>query len=65
MKQKVLIQGDVNLLKPNEILITQSEGYTILRERDLNSKMRTYIVVPLEEFTTNKNKGDEDEDKDK
>lgn len=34
MKQKILVQGDINLLEPNEILVTQSEGYTVLREKD-------------------------------
>ncbi len=50
MKQKVLVQGDINLLEPNEILVTQSEGYTILREKDCNRNIKTYIVIPLEEF---------------
>lgn len=50
MKQKILIQGDINLLEPNEILIAESEGYTILREKDCNNNIKTYVVVPLEEF---------------
>lgn len=50
MKQKILVQGDVNLLGPNEILITQSEGYTILRERTSNGQIKTSVVIPLEEF---------------
>lgn len=50
MKQKILVQGDINLLEPNEVLVTQSEGYTVLREKDYNKKVKTYIVVPLEEF---------------
>lgn len=50
MKQKILVQGDINLLEPNEILVTQSEGYTVLREKDCNKNVKTYIVVPLEEF---------------
>ena len=54
MKQKVLVQGDINLLEPNEILVTQSEGYTVLREKDYNKNIKTYIVIPLEEFKDNK-----------
>ena len=50
MRQKILVQGDVNLLGPNEILITQSEGYTILRERTSNGQIKTSGVIPLEEF---------------
>ena len=54
MKQKILVQGDINLLEPNEVLVTQSEGYTILREKDYNKNIKTYIVIPLEEFKDNK-----------
>ena len=50
MKQKILVQGDSNLLDCNEILITESEGYTILRERMADGQIKTSIVVPLEEF---------------
>lgn len=54
MKQKTLVQGDANLLGPNEILITQSEGYTILRERMADGQIKTSVVVPLEEFNAQK-----------
>lgn len=50
MKQKILVQGDSNLLDCNEILITESEGYTILRERMADGQIKTSVVVPLEEF---------------
>lgn len=50
MKNKILVEGDANLLAPNEILITQSEGYTILRERMADGQIKTSVVVPLEEF---------------
>lgn len=49
MKQRILVQGDPNLLEKNEILVTEAEGYTILRERTLKG-IETYVVVPLEEF---------------
>ena len=49
MKQKILVQGDPNLLENNEILITEAEGYTILRERTTEG-IKTSIVIPLEEF---------------
>lgn len=42
MKQKTLVQGDVNLLETNEILVTQSEGYTILRE-----KIQIIVLKPM------------------
>ena len=54
MKQKTLVQGDANLLGSNEILITQSEGYTILRERMADGQIKTSVVVPLEEFKAQK-----------
>ena len=54
MKQKVLVQGDINLLESNEILVTQAEGYTVLREKDSNKNIKTYIVIPLDEFKDNK-----------
>lgn len=49
-----MVEGDINLIKPNEILVTSSEGYTILRKK-IGSEIKTYVVVPLEEF---KNEGD-------
>lgn len=50
MKHKALVEGDVNILKKNEILVTQSEGYTILRERLDSGDIKTYVIVPLEDF---------------
>lgn len=52
MKQKILVQGDANLLEPNEILVTESEDYVILRERQSSGSIKTYVVIPLEEFET-------------
>ena len=54
MRQKILVQGDINLLESNEILVTQAEGYTVLREKDSNKNIKTYIVIPLDEFKDNK-----------
>lgn len=50
MKQRILVQGDPNLLEKNEILVTEAEGYTILRERMADGQIKTSVVVPLEEF---------------
>jgi hypothetical protein len=52
MKHKILVEGDSNLLEPNEILITKSEGYTVLRERLTDGSIKTSVVVPLEEFVS-------------
>lgn len=57
MKQKTLVEGDCNLLNNNEILITKSEGFTILREKDKSGKLATYVVIPLDEFIKSKNNG--------
>ena len=54
MKQKTLVQVDASPLGPNEILITQSEGYTILREKMADSQIKTSVVVLLEEFKAQK-----------
>lgn len=49
MKQKILVEGDENLLEPNEILVVE-EDYTVLRERMATGELKTYVVIPLEEF---------------
>lgn len=56
MKQKTLVVGDPNLLESDEILITKEEEYTILRERVDTGKLKTYVVVPLEDFTNEREK---------
>ena len=50
MKQLALVEGDVNLLTKGEILISEEEGYTILRKRLDSGKIETYVVVPLKDF---------------
>ena len=49
-----IVKGDVNLLKQGEILVSTSEGYTILRKRDFNGKVKTFVVIPLEDFKDDK-----------
>ena len=50
MRHLILVEGDANLLTNNEILISEEEGYTILRKRLDNSDIETYVVVPLKDF---------------
>ena len=50
MKQLALVEGDVNLLYKNEILVSEEEGYTILRKRLNSGGIKTFVVVPLEDF---------------
>lgn len=50
MKQLALVEGDVNLLSKNEILISEEEGYTILRKRLDSGDIETFVVVPLKDF---------------
>ena len=50
MKQLALVEGDVNLLSKNEILISEEEGYTILRKRLDSGNIETFVVVPLKDF---------------
>jgi hypothetical protein len=52
IQKKTLVEGDSNLLEPNEILIAKSEGYTVLRERLTDGSIKTSVVVPLEEFVS-------------
>lgn len=54
MKQKTLVEGDPNLLETDETLVTEEEGYTILRERTATGELKTSVVVPLEDFINNK-----------
>ena len=55
IKQMTLIEGDINLLSKNEILVSKDEGYTILQKRTDNDNIETYIVVPLKDFTNGTN----------
>lgn len=50
MKQLALVEGDVNLLAKNEILVSEEEGYTILRKRLDSGGTKTFVVIPLEDF---------------
>lgn len=45
-----LVKGDINLLKQGEILVSHSEGYTILRKRTPSGAIETFVVVPLKDF---------------
>lgn len=49
-----IVKGDANLLKQGEVLVSTSEGYTILRKRDSNGKIKTFVVIPLEDFKNDK-----------
>lgn len=49
-----IMKGDINLLKQGEILVSNSEGYTILRKREFNGKIKTFVVIPLEDFKNDK-----------
>lgn len=50
MRQLALVEGDVNLLTKEEILISKEEGYNILRKRLDSGEIETYVVVPLRDF---------------
>ena len=50
MKQLALVEGDVNLLAKNEILVSEEEGYIILRKMLDSGSIKTFIVIPLEDF---------------
>ena len=50
MKHLTLVEGDVNLIAKNEILVSEEEGYTLLRKRLDSGEVETYIIVPLKDF---------------
>lgn len=58
-----IVKGDANLLKQGEILVSTSEGYTILRKRE-SSKIKTFVVIPLEDFKNDKEASIKTENKD-
>ena len=50
MKHLTLVEGDVNLLAKNEILVSEEEGYTLLRKRLDSGSIKTFVVISLEDF---------------
>lgn len=53
MKQLALVEGDINLLSKNEVLISREEGYTILRKKLDSGNIETFVIVPLKDFNKN------------
>lgn len=53
MKQLALVEGDINLLSKNEVLISREEGYTILRKKSDSGNIETFVIVPLKDFNKN------------
>lgn len=51
MKQKTLVEGDENLLESHEILIKESDDFKfILKERTETGEVKTYAVIPVDEY---------------
>lgn len=55
MKHLTLVEGDVNLINTNEILISKEENYTILRKRTSIGDIETFVVIPLKDFKNETN----------
>ena len=53
MKQLALVEGNINLLSKNEILISREEGYTILRKKLDSGDIETFVIIPLKDFNKN------------
>ena len=49
MKHLTLVEGDVNLLTNNEVLVSEEEDYTILRKLE-SGEIKTFVIIPLEDF---------------
>mgnify|MGYP003464258721 FL=1 len=52
MRHLTLVEGDVNLLTNNEVLVSEEEDYTILRKLE-SGEIKTFVVIPLEDFKKN------------
>lgn len=51
MRQKILIEGDENLLESHEMLIEESDDFEfILKERTETGEIKAYAVVPIDEY---------------
>lgn len=54
-KNKVLVEGDINSISANEVLVVHDSGYTVLRIKTAQG-IETLVVVPLKEFENARNK---------
>lgn len=50
INHQAIVKGDINLLNQGEILINDSEDYTVIRKKTAEGKIKTFVVIPLEEF---------------
>lgn len=62
MKHLILVEGDINLLSNNEILVSQEDDYPVLRRRLESGEIETYLVIPLKEFKNATNTGEKVEE---
>lgn len=62
MKHLILVEGDINLLSNNEILVSQEDEYPVLRRRLESGEIETYLVIPLKEFKNAVNTGEKVEE---
>ena len=53
MKQLALVEGDINLLSKNEVLISREEGYTIIRKTLDSGEIEKFVLIPLKDFNKN------------
>ena len=45
IKDKILVQGDENLLKENEILVKEENDSVVLKERELMGRLKVLLAV--------------------
>ena len=50
IRHYTLVEGNVNELASNEVLISKAEGYIVLRKKNTNGTFETYVVMPLSDF---------------
>lgn len=51
IKQKIIIEGDENLLEPYEILIKEiGNSEYILKERDSKGEIKVSVIIPVDKY---------------
>lgn len=51
IRQKTIVEGDINLLEDNEILLIEDEIYPIVKTKTPSGELKTYVVIPMEDMT--------------
>lgn len=50
IRQKTIVEGEVNLLEDNEVLLIEDEVYPIIKVKAPNGEIKTHVVIPMEDI---------------